>query len=932
MALLLSCWALWIILAGLLAAQIGIALSRQFAVPAFVLRQIEERFNASHVSARFGRATFDPTGGILLENVSFSLAEFSEPVVHSRALLLELDPWLLLSGQIETRRIHATGLSLSVPAMLTPSGRAEDTVRDLDFSLVPKDNDLQLEYLTAKIAGVTVVAHGTLHLPTTKAAGPVKPLPILEALAQNYAPFCRRLVQVNEKLAALEQPELSITFLPGTKRATDADIRVTARSLSLPGIEKLGGINARELYAEVQVPFLSPSGELLQAQRISGQDTAPWNPQLSLKADDISLGAGPTARALQATVIGSFDFTQTAFHPQTISLTVGEINHQGFSIEALSGMLTAVDHSNWDATWVTQSLGSLLAGSARVNAADRSALLHVQGEFSPDLLNPIGDQLGQNVRRWVDFGEPVAIDLKVAFQPGGKFEKLWGRVAAKKITAYHVAMDAADGEIEFDGRHFLAQRARATLGENEAHGSFEQDLTTLDFRFLLNGRLRPMDIRGWFGNWWPDFFQNLEFPSAPPDASVDVTGRWFSGRDTTVFVFAESKAPTLRGTSLDYARTLMFIRPNFFEGQELFLARGTGDVRGTFARVIDTERGEWHDMSFDLESTVDLATGRSLLGPDLAAKLDPFTFATAPRVKARGQLDGPASSKGEHQSIEIEARSTGDFSLYKFPAKNLSFDATLRDETLTVDHVEAQIAGGMLTGRARLWGPEDKRRLGFDGTLHGSHLSEAIAAVSNYAAQRRGQPPTDPEKFMVGKSEITVDLTMAAEGKLDDLFSYQGTGNAVLNGAELGEVRLLGLLSALLDFTALRFTTARVDFQLQGRKVAFPTVNVTGANSAIEGHGDYWLDRGEMDFNARVYPFQESKSLFQNVVGVVLLPLSTALEVKLTGPLAQPKWAFVIGPTNFLRNLTQPGKPADPAAETAPPPAKEPSPAKAETH
>jgi hypothetical protein len=63
-----------------------------------------------------------------------------------------------------------------------------------------------------------------------------------------------------------------------------------------------------------------------------------------------------------------------------------------------------------------------------------------------------------------------------------------------------------------------------------------------------------------------------------------------------------------------------------------------------------------------------------------------------------------------------------------------------------------------------------------------------------------------------------------------------------------------------------------------------------------------------MDFNARVYPFQESKSILQNVVGVVLIPLSTMLEVKLTGALNQPKWAFVIGPTNFFRSLSQPAK------------------------
>ena len=52
-----------------------------------------------------------------------------------------------------------------------------------------------------------------------------------------------------------------------------------------------------------------------------------------------------------------------------------------------------------------------------------------------------------------------------------------------------------------------------------------------------------------------------------------------------------------------------------------------------------------------------------------------------------------------------------------------------------------------------------------------------------------------------------MNLDLAAAGSLDNLFSYRGTGTAILTGGELGQVRLLGLLSEVLDFTALRFFT-----------------------------------------------------------------------------------------------------------------------------
>ncbi|MEO7600473.1 MAG: AsmA-like C-terminal region-containing protein, partial [Opitutus sp.] len=388
---------------------------------------------------------------------------------------------------------------------------------------------------------------------------------------------------------------------------------------------------------------------------------------------------------------------------------------------------------------------------------------------------------------------------------------------------------------------------------------------------------------------------------------------------TTVFVFGESDSPTIRGTPLDYARTIMFIRPTFFDALEFFATRGPGDVRGTFERHLHPDSRDWTKMIFDIESTVDLVTGAGLLGPEIATMLEPFSFSRAPHVKAIGQLDGPASARGEHQSLQLSTQSSGKFSVYKFPAENLSFEATLEDDKLSLERIEAKVASGLFTGRARLWGPEEQRRIAFNATLHGGLLSEAVTVVSDYAAQRSGQGIPAGDKFMPGKSQIKMDLALSAEGKFDDLLSYEGTGNAVLTGAELGEVRLLGLLSELLDFTALRFTTARLNFQVQGAKVTFPTANVTGANSAIEGHGEYALDRGEIDFNARVYPFKESTSILGSMVGVVLLPLSTALEVRLTGPLRQPKWAFLIGPTNFIRSLTSPSKTSTEKPPDAPP-------------
>jgi crotonobetainyl-CoA:carnitine CoA-transferase CaiB-like acyl-CoA transferase len=106
---------------------------------------------------------------------------------------------------------------------------------------------------------------------------------------------------------------------------------------------------------------------------------------------------------------------------------------------------------------------------------------------------------------------------------------------------------------------------------------------------------------------------------------------------------------------------------------------------------------------------------------------------------------------------------------------------------------------------------------------------------------------------------------------------------------------------------------------------AYANDALRGANSAVDAHGQYYLDRRELDFRAKVFPFEESGSVLKSVVGAVLTPLSNALEVKLTGSLEKPDWAFVIGPTNFFRTLGGADTPADGESPKAPPAADKPS-------
>src|SRR5258707_14941743 len=111
-------------------------------------------------------------------------------------------------------------------------------------------------------------------------------------------------------------------------------------------------------------------------------------------------------------------------------------------------------------------------------------------------------------------------------------------------------MDEGRATVELDPQRLYSPDTYVRFGENSARGSYEHDLRTQQYRFLLVGRLRPLDISPWFrGDWWTNFFRQFEFPATPPFASVDVRGFWRDGRQSTVFVFADVQEPVIRGTA-----------------------------------------------------------------------------------------------------------------------------------------------------------------------------------------------------------------------------------------------------------------------------------------------------------------------------------------------------------------------------------------------
>ncbi len=900
-------WTLWLALALLLAAQVYIATHNELEIPGLVLRTFEERLAASGLRVTFGRTSFDPTGRVLIEDARLSLPAFAEPIVTARAVYARLDPWALAAGKFEPREVRVTGAGFAIPAMLSRSGAAEEILRDLDATFVPGDNTLSLEQFSGHIAGVAASAHGSIYLPRAGAAR-TAPLPGADFLAKNFVAVCRQLDAASSRLAALDHPELHLDLAPSESRVAIISVTLSARGWKLDG----------PLPLQIGGPRLVTKFPLL--------GDAPVATRLEFTADDLTLPFDARAHGVRALIRGTLRPAQLGFVPRELELSAESLAAPDFTATMLAAHLTPGPLPQLDGDIVARVLGAPLAVRTHADFQAQTATARFDGAISPAVMDSISARVHTDARRFFNFTALDATDGLVSIGPGWKFEKVSMRAAVRGIDAYHVHMDEGRAVVEFDGRHFRSPEAWGRIGENFAHGTYEHDLATRDFRFLLEGQLRPLDISGWFGPWWKKFFDDFDLPVAPPQASVDIQGRWGEGHHSNNFVFVETTGPVIHGTKIDFVRARLFIRPAFYDSLELFATSGPGTARGTFTYTTDPATFAWRRLDLDLVSTVDLAVAARLIGPAGASTFAPFSFTQPPVLKLSGRIDGAGAPEGAHESLNLEARSAGEFRLHEFPLENIAFTATVRDDVVAVENLRAGFAGGVATGRLKLTGRGEDRRVSADLALKDASLGPAAEIVQNYAAHLHGTPPPPPGKFVQEKANVRLDLTASAAGRYADPFSYHGEGNATLQGPGLGEVPLLGSLSELLKFTALRFTSATAKFKIEGTKLAFPEFNLRGANSAIEAHGDYALDRRALDFKAKILPFQESGNVLKSALGAVLSPLSNVFEVVLSGSLEKPQWAFAIGPTNLLRALgpgetlppAKPGEPA-PAAPVASP-------------
>ncbi len=897
-ALLVLFWIVWLVLIAGIGFQLWIITRRELSLPDFALRAIERRLAASEVAPRFGRAVFDPTGRVLLENVELFSPDGAVPIITVRAAYVSAEFWPLLVGDFRVREVRLTGLDLRIPAMLSPSGTDEAVVSDLDGIFQVHQSDYTVAACTFRVAGVAVTGRGGFHLPAGihTRPGSMKPL---DLVLERYLQAGRALIALRPQLETLEESHLELTLVssPVAGAVVEADLLVGS---SHPD----AACTVRAARARTAFPLLGaapvPVAVAIEARRLG------WRDQVQIEG-------------LRGVVAGSFVPDRFAFLPETVRMAAA--GGRGMAV-SLVAPVAEVRLAQWPRLQGDGGLlvgGSVVSAHADVEIKQGEGRLDLSGALTPAILRLAAERFGVTPVKWVTLTEPAPLHATIDLAAGWKPVRSVADFSVRHVMARDVPIDAASGHIVYAGQALDVSDITLHQGENEAYGSYSMDTASYDYRFLLHGRLRPGDISGWFTEWWPDFWSSFDFTAAPAAADVDVMGRWGTAEKSSVYCFADAAGLGLRSVPFDRVRTTLFYQSDCFEVFHFNAEHAGHGGRGSFTVTVNHDQPVFRSIDFDAVSDLDIHDCARMWNPATVALAAPLQFATPPAIRLNGHLDGPGTPDGARAHISFAVTTNDHFTVHGFPLDSGRFTAEYADNSLDSKDIEIGFAGGTVTGRANVHGPPAARVLSFDASLAGADLARAIGIFDEFSTTGS---PAGPERSRDRKARPTpagrLDVKLNATGSLLPPFNFRGDGRASVAGQALGEIHLLGLLSellskTLLNFTSLRLDSAQANFRLEGNKLVFPKVELQGPRALINARGEYLLADGTLDFNARVFPLKESKFIFADALGALLTPLSDVLELKLTGPLAKPSWAFAFGPTSFLRALTRPANGPTPA-------------------
>jgi hypothetical protein len=453
---------------------------------------------------------------------------------------------------------------------------------------------------------------------------------------------------------------------------------------------------------------------------------------------------------------------------------------------------------------------------------------------------------------------------------------------------YHI-----QGKINQDGS-ILAHDIYGKLEHSEVRGSFRQNWSNLDFRFLLEGHCMPTEINPWLKDWWDVIWQDFYWSQDIPYCDFDIKGQWLNQKNRTrTYGTVEVSNISYRELPLEKGSLKVIVDEKKTIITEINLFPPGGKVEGNFS-FPRSSLNQPLILGFDLKGEINPAHCRKAFGPIAEKALARFDTNSTVKAIAKGQVllpnDNNRSDNEDLTHFQIHVDSQNPIRFSGMPLEYLSLDLQASAAQTNVEKLDFGIAGGRGSGtllfREEQNGSELDIKLSVE-KVNRSSFAEVMTLSDAFSEDNNSSQPDPRDELTSG----ILDLKVEASGRTDELWSFDGNGSLLIRDPDLGKVRIFGSLADLIGPNSLgsvRFTKLDTPFILSGERANFKNLNLSGPASLLVANGEVNLSKGLLDFEARLH-------LLGNIPLVSKLtqladPLSALGNIKIGGSFDEPTW------------------------------------------
>ncbi len=862
-----------VLLTLLLIGQLQVWRQGDLPVPGFVVDVLNSRMQEQGLRVDFSEARLRLSGRIVISSPRFQ--SLTHPSLKLRAdyLALQISINPFRKSPFRLKSLSLDGADLLCPAELSASGEQETPITDLNLRAAPSDRGWRIGALRFRAGETRAAISGELPLP------PPPPPDVVP-------PTWEDSLIATARACSEARKEILDSLTGGVLRT---------RTQLLP--EGRLGLRAHFFFDSLQ----HESG--VRVDRGVGRAEFTLDPDLAEASGRLDLSAGRVDYQDEGHLINTharIEMHRTPFSGQLPPLAVkvaaerlvvmGEPADNLF----LEGRSRDEDRASLEA--YLELDGRPVRGDADLDWRAGEGRVSLAGDANPTavLRNPRLRETG--FRFDVRFQVPPETEAVLLFGPDWQPREADMEVRAGACLIDGVKLDSALARARWiPGEIFDAHTMILRYDDFRVAGAYWNDLTNRDYRFGYHGTVRPKHISPWFGTWWENLWEPFEFAGAPPVAGIEISGRWKDDERIRVSGWAQATDLLLRDVPIDRMAARYDAGADWASVTDARIERPEGAAEGRFRH----DRQDTEYITFSFTSDLDpWKTGR-LLGNEAEHIAAYFTFETPPELQIEGRIFAPGDTGPHPRSAFTLHGRTGDPLTYMdIPFDGLSFRARLANSVLTIDPVEGGFAEGVFKGALTLDLGETEPRLSVRGELREAAFGEGAATLATRFTPETEEEAIENLRSLGGKVRISLDI----EGLPQDLYSFHGPGKTLITEAELGQVRLLGPLSRLLDRTPFRFTSLQMNelestFEMQGDKIHFPDMRLAGPNVGMEARGDYRLEDQSLDFRVKLFPLRESPMpLVSTIIGRVLEPFGHILEFSLAGTLEEPLWRLPMDP------------------------------------